>query len=160
MHSTDYERWEVFLSQTKTLALDSGIETWKFLDHLSAALSDYHTPAFASSLRVSDILLSNLAQELADSESASIPECLLDFANSALVSTYPPEPRNKVVAQWTIRSLTRILDVCPSPKAVETILKLVGDGIRIWARDQWKVFDDEEYVEEVGTLGHLLSLVC
>jgi hypothetical protein len=74
---------------------------------------------------------------------------LFSFVNDVLVSTYPPEPRNKITSMWMIRSLTRVVDACPADLRMD-LLKTIQDGLRVWIHDGHEAVGEEEYVFNVG----------
>ena len=49
---------------------------------------------------------------------------LLGFVNDMLMSTCPPEPRNKVASMWLICAAMRVMDTCPVKKLREVVGEL------------------------------------
>ena len=125
-------------------ALDYGVDSSTVLDQVACTLSQNPTPAFADSARIADLLLTHL--EIG--EARQIPGGLFDFANDTLLSTYPPEPRNKVTSSWLLRSLTRAIDACPAELALN-LFETIQDGLSLWISDSYEVFTDREYEDEV-----------
>jgi hypothetical protein len=42
-----------------------------------------------------------------------IPQNLLELVSDTMRATYPPEPRNKAIAMWLVRSLMGVVENCP-----------------------------------------------
>jgi len=69
--------------------------------------------------------------------------------NDTLVSTYPPEPQNKVISMWLICTATRVIDTCPVKK-LRKVIGTLQEGLGVWVADQYQVLMAEEYVFDVG----------
>lgn len=145
MTNNDVEDWDAFLRIAMDKALDHGIDSVSVIDHVASAISLNDTPTLSSSTRIADLLLSHL--EIC--EARQIPSDVLEFVNNTLVSTYPPEPRNKVTSMWLMRSLTRIIDACPQELYLN-LFELIQEGLRIWIADEYEVFTAEEYSMDVS----------
>ncbi|KAI0927050.1 hypothetical protein AcV5_007689 [Taiwanofungus camphoratus] len=144
MTNNDLEDWDAFLRIAMDKALDHGIDSVSVIDHVASAISLNDTPTLSSSTRIADLLLSHL--EIC--EARQIPSDVLEFVNNTLVSTYPPEPRNKVTSMWLMRSLTRIIDACPQELYLN-LFDLIQEGLRIWIADEYEVFTAEEYSMDI-----------
>jgi hypothetical protein len=144
LDNDDFEVWDDFLRHAVDKALDYGVDSSTVLDHVASALSQNPTPAFTDSARIADLLLTHL--EISDAR--QIPGGLFDFVNDTLLSTYPPEPRNKVTSSWLLRSLTRAIDACPAELALN-LFETIQDGVSFWVSDSYEVFTDREYEDEV-----------
>jgi hypothetical protein len=116
------------------------------LDHVAEAISRDCCPTSTSSVQVADLLISHI--EMTDAR--HIPGSVSDFVNEVLRSSYPPEPRNKIMSLWMIRSLTRLIDTCPVA-ILQSLLEYVQEGLSIWVSDEWQVFSEEEYDRDVCT---------
>lgn len=125
-------------------ALDYGVESSTVLDQVASTVSQNPSPAFTDSARIADLLLTHL--EIA--EARQVPTDLFEFINDILVSTYPPEPRNKVTSIWLLRSLTRVIGACPQELALQ-LFEIIRDGVAVWVTDSFSVFNREEYDDEV-----------
>ena len=125
--------------------MDIGLDAVNVLDHVAEAVSHDCCPAFASSTRVADSLLSHL--EISDAR--QVPDALFAFVGDVLVATYPPETRNKITSMWMIRSLTRVFDACPAELRLN-LLGVVQDGLCVWIGDQREVITQEEYLFNVS----------
>jgi hypothetical protein len=79
------------------------------LDHLAGTIASTCISTGVSATRTAELLLSHL-------ETPPDAPALLGFVNDTFVSTYPPEPQNKVVLMWLIRTATRVVDTCPVEK--------------------------------------------
>ncbi|THG99683.1 hypothetical protein EW026_g2706 [Hermanssonia centrifuga] len=144
MKNDDLDEWDALLRLTMDRALDYGVDSITVVDQVAAAISAHHSPTHVSSTRIADLLLSHL--DITDAR--HIPTGLFEFINDTLVSTYPPEPRNKVPSIWLLRTLTRTMDACPVEFA-ETLLELVQDGLCLWISDEYQSLDHSEYAMDV-----------
>ncbi len=100
-------------------------------------------------MRVADFRLSSLNSSLEDS--SALPISLLDFVHEVLQTTYPPEPRNKIVSLWALRSLQTAVNNCP-PKLITRMLEILHDGISLWLNDECDIFSKDEYSRDVRIL--------
>jgi len=122
--------------------LDEGADTARVLDHVAGTISSTHIPTGGSATRAADLLLGHL-------ETLSDAPALLEFVNDTLVSTYPPEPQNKVVSMWLMRTVTRAVETCPTGMLRELLCAL-QEGLSVWVSDQYRVFTLEEYAFDVS----------
>lgn len=126
-------------------ALDNGIDPSTVLDQIAGQILRHHTPTWTSATRIVDLIVS-------DSDAANLKEIpmeVIELANYTLVSSYPPEPRNKVLSQWLIRSVTRVVEDCPAPLAMQ-VLEKMQEGLSIWISDEYRVFTPDEYEFDVS----------
>ncbi|KAI0322414.1 hypothetical protein OF83DRAFT_803492 [Amylostereum chailletii] len=144
MSNDDLEAWETTLQFCIDKALDDGVDTARVLDHVAGLISSTHIPTSISSTRVADVLLSHLDIN----DAADTPAVLLEYVNDTLVSTYPPDLRNKVISMWLVRSITRLVDQCPL-SMLQSVLRIVQEGIATWIEDVYEVFTQEEYSFDV-----------
>ncbi|KAH7912528.1 hypothetical protein BJ138DRAFT_1112247 [Hygrophoropsis aurantiaca] len=144
LNNEDFETWNKFLNHTMNKALDYGVDAASVLDHVAEVISQNPCPAFASSTRVADLLLGHL--EISDTR--QLPSYVFDFVNDTLLSTYPPEPRNKITSIWLIRSLARIVDGCPSVLRMN-LLETLQDGMATWISDDYRIFSEDEYTCDI-----------
>jgi hypothetical protein len=79
------------------------------------------------------------------------PNALLDFVNDVLRSCYPPEPRNKVTSMWMIRSLTQVIDMCPT-EMMRDLLEKVQEGVSIWISDECDALTQDDYTFDVNAI--------
>lgn len=140
MTTDDLNEWDSFLRLTMDRALDEGIDSIAIVDRVASAISEQHSPTSLSSTRIADLLLSHL--DIA--KASTTPRDLFEFINDTLVSTYPPEPRNKVPSIWLLRTLTRTMDTCPT-ELLEDMLRMVQGGISLWVSDEYSSLDRREY---------------
>ncbi|CDO77824.1 hypothetical protein BN946_scf184689.g2 [Trametes cinnabarina] len=136
--------WEDFLKHAVDSALDCGVDASALLDHIAAAVSAGHSPGSISSVRVADLLLSNL--DFADAR--EVPVELFEFASDTLTAAYPPAPRHKVMCIWLVRSLTRVIDACPNELCFSA-LQTLSDGICTWIADERDSCSAEEYSSDI-----------
>ncbi|KAG2155943.1 uncharacterized protein EDB93DRAFT_1128917 [Suillus bovinus] len=138
MTNDEFETWDNFLQHAVNKALDY----WHRCFH--QIVSENPCPAYASSTRVADLLLTHL--DMADAR--QLPSYIFDFVNDTLQSTYPPEPRNKVTSIWMIRSLIRVVDACPAELRLN-LLDTLQEGISLWISDEFHVFNEDEYAGDL-----------
>jgi len=141
MGSEDLDAWDATLQVCLARVLDDGADAARVLDHLAGTIASTHIPTGASATRAAELMLSHL-------ETPPDAPALLGFANDTLVSTYPPEPQNKVASMWLIRTATRVVDTCPVNKLCEVVGSL-QEGLGVWIADQYQVFTAEEYAFDV-----------
>jgi hypothetical protein len=109
MSNEDPDSWDAMIQVSLVRVLDNGGDATRVLDHLAGTISSTHIPTGASATRAAELMLSHL----------DVPPdapALLGFVNHTLVSTYPPELRNKVASLWLIRAATRVVDTYPVKK--------------------------------------------
>ena len=99
-------------------------------------------------MRAADLLMGSLDHLI--EESGAIPTSLVDFVHEVLLTAYPPEPRNKVVSLWVLRSLQTMISTCPS-ELVMQLLEPLADGLCVWLIDDCNAFTSEEYSRDVRT---------
>ncbi|KAG1745909.1 uncharacterized protein EDB91DRAFT_1236218 [Suillus paluster] len=138
MTNDEFETWDNFLQHAVNKALDYGIDASAVLDRVAEIVSENPCPAYASSTRIADLLLTHL--DMADVR--QLPSYIFDFVNDTLQSTYPPEPRNKVTSIWMIRSLIRV-------ELRLNLLETLQDGISLWISDEFHVFTEDEYTGDL-----------
>lgn len=141
MGSEDLDAWDATLQVCLARVLDDGADAARVLDHLAGTIASTHIPTGASATRAAELMLIHL-------ETPPDAPALLGFANDTLVSTYPPEPQDKVVSMWLIRTATRVVDTCPVNKLCEVVGSL-QEGLSVWIADQYRVFSEEEYAFDV-----------
>ncbi|TFY54884.1 hypothetical protein EVJ58_g8595 [Rhodofomes roseus] len=145
MWNYDAEVWNAILRETMDRALDYGIDSVTVVDQVASTVSSHHSPTMsASATRIADLLLSNL--DITDAR--DVPKDVLDLVNDTLITTYPPEPRNKVVSLWLIRTLTRVIDACPIELSMN-MFELLQEGLAHWISDDYQVFTAEEYAMDI-----------
>lgn len=74
---------------------------------------------------------------------------LLGFVNSTLISTYPAEPRSKMMSMWLLRSVARAVEVCPQ-ELMFTLIEVLQDGVCVWVADEQASFSRDEYELDVS----------
>ncbi|KAG2037799.1 hypothetical protein BDR03DRAFT_896321 [Suillus americanus] len=144
MANDEFDTWDNFLQHAVNKALDYGIDASAVLDRVAEIVSENPCPAYASSTRVADLLLTHL--DMADTR--QLPSYIFDFVNDTLQSTYPPEPRNKVTSIWMIQSLIRVVDACPAELRLN-LLETLQEGISLWISDEFHVFNEDEYTGDL-----------
>ncbi|KAF9241177.1 hypothetical protein BU15DRAFT_61124 [Melanogaster broomeanus] len=144
LSNDEFGIWDGFLKHVMNKANDNGIDEVSVLDHVAEVVARSPCPAFASSTRVADLLLSHCEMD----EARQFPSNVFEFVNDTLFSTYPPEPRNLKPALWLIASLTRAIDTCPVEFRLN-LLETIQDGVSTWLSDEYHVFSQEEYALDV-----------
>ncbi|KAI0632226.1 hypothetical protein C8Q77DRAFT_1279320 [Trametes polyzona] len=142
--SEDLTAWDEFLKRAIDAALDCGLDAPALLDHIAGAIAAGQGVNATSSVRVADLLLSNLEV----SEARDVPSELFEFASETLKSAYPPAPRHKVMCVWLLRSLTRVVDACPRELCFSA-LQLLSDGMCTWIADDYDICTTDEYSSEI-----------
>lgn len=139
----DYEEWEELLRFSMEKGLDVGSDAVSVLDYVAEAISQ--SPISASSMRIADSLLTHLEM----SEARQVPDAIFAFVNDTLLSTYSLESRNNTTSMWTVRSLTRALDGCPSGLR-SNLVQVIEDGLSVWLTDEDETLSQEEYIFNVS----------
>jgi hypothetical protein len=150
MSTEDLDLWDVTLQVCLMCILNDGGDAMHMFDHLVGTILSTHIPTGASAMQAVELMLSHL----------DIPPdapALLRFVNDMLVSTYPPEPWNKVVSMWLICATTRVVDTCPT-KRFRKVVGALQEGLSMWVTDQYQVLMAEEYVFDMG--GFLPYVPC
>ncbi|KAH9851822.1 hypothetical protein C2E23DRAFT_886346 [Lenzites betulinus] len=142
--SEDLGAWDGFLKRAIDAALDCGIDAAALLDQIAGAIANGKESRDTSSVRVADLLLSNLEV----SEAREVPGELLEFVNQTLNAAYPPTPRHKVMCLWLIRSLTRTIDACPRELCFPA-LQWLSEGLCTWISDDRDVCTADEYSTDI-----------
>ncbi|KAJ7245025.1 hypothetical protein B0H12DRAFT_1128328 [Mycena haematopus] len=137
---SDYEHWEAFLGHAIDRGLDYGLDTVGVLDHVASVIVKEHNPTSTTASRIVESLLENLEKE----DMRELPESLFELVNDTLRSSYPPAPRNKQHALWTLRALQRTIENCPLELVVD-ILRLIEDGLYTWLSDEHQALSQEDY---------------
>jgi hypothetical protein len=144
LSNDEFGTWDGFLKHAMNKANDSGVDEISVLDHVAEQVARSPCPAFASSTRVADLILSHCEMD----DARQFPCNVFDFVNDTLLSTYPPEPRNLKPCMWLIASLTRVVDACPVDFRLN-LLEMIQDGVSTWLSDEYRVFTQEEYALDV-----------
>lgn len=144
LNNDEFGAWDGFLRHTMNKANDNGTDAIMVLDHVASVVARSPSPAFASSTRVADLLLSHCEMD----EIRELPSKVFEFVNDTLLSTYPPEPRNLKPSMWLIASLTRAVDACPVDLRLN-LLAVIQDGVSTWLSDEYRVFTRDEYALDV-----------
>lgn len=147
MSVKDVEQWEAALKYCIDLALDrEEKEPYILLDRLAWIIGSIHVPTTTTSTRIADILLTNF--EINES-TTELPMKLFELVSDTLSSTYPPEPRNKTVSFWLIRTVTRLADKCP-PALLGDVLSALQEGVAMWVADDYRALSLDEYAMDVS----------
>lgn len=80
------------------------------------------------------------------SDIRELPEILMQFVDTTMRSAYPPDLGNQDISRWMIRTLTSVIEHCPTTLGGK-LLELVQEGMCIWVADErvfWSM-DDYEY---------------
>ncbi|KAF8551673.1 hypothetical protein OG21DRAFT_1498937 [Imleria badia] len=144
LSNDEFGVWDGFLRHTMNKANDNGTDAMVVLDHVASVVARSPCPAFASSTRVADLLLSHCEMD----DIRELPSNVFELVNDTLLSTYPPEPRNLKPSMWLIASLTRAIDACPVDLRLN-LLEATQDGVGAWLSDEYCVFTRDEYALDV-----------
>ena len=154
--SDDYSLWEELLNYTTNKALDHGVDSSVILDSLADFVSCFQTPGASptSSIRLVDNLLSHLET----SEMRDIPQNLLELVSDTMRATYPPEPRNKGIAMWLVRSLMGVVENCPVEFCL-SMLQTVKESLCLWFADECGAWTEDHLTYDVGFFHFLLYCI-
>jgi hypothetical protein len=144
LSNDEFGVWDGFLRHTMNKANDNGTDAMVVLDHVAGVIARSPFPAFASSTRVADLLLSHCEMD----DIRELSTNVFELVNHTLLSTYPPEPRNLKPSMWLIASLTRAVDGCPVDLRL-SLLEAIQDGVGAWLSDEYRVFTRDEYALDV-----------
>jgi hypothetical protein len=149
MSTEDLDAWDATLQSCLEYVLDEGADVTRVLDHVAGTIASTHIPTGASATRAADILLGHLEASLSSHPHDAALALLLAFVNDTLVSTYPPEPQDKVVSMWLLRTVKKIVGTLP-PRMLREVVGALQEGLGVWVADQYQVFTMEEYAFDVG----------
>lgn len=148
MDESELRQWHhCCLSGASDMAYDAGDDYIGVLNEVVDTISKAHwqlMSSMTSPARIADILL----QTFGISDATELPCRLFEFVNDTLLASYPPEPRNKVVCTWLIRTFVRSVEECPSDLLI-TMLESVTDGLALWIADEHVVFSQDEYALDI-----------
>ncbi|KXN87618.1 hypothetical protein AN958_08399 [Leucoagaricus sp. SymC.cos] len=128
----DSKKWEEFLQYAFDKALDYGLDSVVVLDAIATLISEHQDLCNMKEIR-------------------EVPETLMEFVNNTLKSTYPPESGNQDVSRWMIRTLTNVIENCPSGLG-SRLLELVQEGVCVWVADECEVWSADDYEYEIVPL--------
>ncbi|KZT23469.1 hypothetical protein NEOLEDRAFT_1069579 [Neolentinus lepideus HHB14362 ss-1] len=144
MDESELRQWhQCCLSGASDMAYDAGEDYMVVLNDVVDVISRAHWSLMTSTTspaRIADILL----QSFGSSDATEVPYRLFEFVNDTLLTSYPPEPRNKVVCTWLIRTFVRSVEECQSGLLVD-MLEATADGLALWIADEHGVFTQDEY---------------
>ena len=154
---SDDTLWEDLLTYTTNKALDHGVDSAIVLDNIADFVSCFQTPGAspASSIRLVDNLLSHLES----SEMRDIPQNLLELVSDTMRATYPPEPRNKGIAMWLVRSLTSVVENCPVEFCL-SVLQTLRESLCMWLADGCGVWTEDHFTYDVGHFCFFFGRLC
>ncbi|KAG8214607.1 hypothetical protein J3R82DRAFT_9677 [Butyriboletus roseoflavus] len=144
LSNDEFGVWDGFLRHAMNKANDNGMDAMVVLNHVASVVAQSPCPAFASSTRIADLLLSHCEMD----DIRELPTNVFELVNDTLLSTYPPEPRNLKPSMWLITSLTRAVDTCPADLRL-SLLEATQDGVSAWLSDEYRVFTRVEYALDV-----------
>lgn len=126
-------------------ALDYGLDSVAVLDAIAALISQCEDLSSSASTQVADLLMSRLDMK----EIREVPETLMEFVNNTMRSTYPPELGNQDISRWMIRTLTNVIEHCPTALG-SRLLELMQEGVCVWVADDREVWSADDYEYEVS----------
>ncbi|KAJ7195459.1 hypothetical protein GGX14DRAFT_474774 [Mycena pura] len=153
LSDADYELWEAFLGYGIDKALDYGLEAGAVLDFVASSIAKDYNPTTTGTSRIADALLSQLPVE----DMRELPEAFFELINDTLRSSYPPEPRNKQQAIWTLRSVVRTVEQCPLELVLD-LLQLLADGLCTWLSDAHQTLSESEYAYDTVNLYEVILM--
>ena len=78
-----------------------------------------------------------------------IPQNLLDLVSDTMRATYPPEPRNKGIAMWLVRSLMGVVENCPVEFCL-SLLRTLKESLCMWLADECGAWSEDQFTYDVG----------
>ena len=141
--------WSGLLSYTIEKAAGDNISATEVLDFVIEQIDRQNITSSSSTVRIADYLVGILEKCIGDM--GSLPNELVDLVHEVLVAAYPPEPSNKIVAIWLLRSIQTTINNCP-PELVVGLLEKLNDGLCTWMTDECRTFTAEEYSSEIVPL--------
>jgi hypothetical protein len=134
--------------------MDYGHDSVEVLDGIAALISQHQNLCCSASTQVGDLLMSHLDMK----EIREVPETLMEFVNNTMKSSYPPELGNQDISRWMIRTLTTVIEHCPTGLGSK-LLEFVQEGICTWVADEREVWSADDYEYEVGLSYTLRSTI-
>ncbi|KAH8113541.1 hypothetical protein DFH11DRAFT_1599209 [Phellopilus nigrolimitatus] len=146
MSDADLSAWNSLLSYAVEKAGKDYISLPDVLEEVVRCIERQHIISLSSTLRVADHLVSMFDKAI--ERCTALPSGLIDIVHEILITSYPPQPRNKIVAIWLLRSLRTTIGNCPVELIVE-LLETLQDGLVTWIMDECALFSKEEYSSEI-----------
>ena len=78
-----------------------------------------------------------------------IPQNLLELVSDTMRATYPPEPRNKSIAMWLVRSLMNVVENCPVEFCL-SVLQTLKESLCMWFADECGAWTEDHFAYDVG----------
>lgn len=78
-----------------------------------------------------------------------MPQNLLELVSDTMRATYPPEPRNKGIAMWLVRSLMGVVENCPVEFCL-SMLQTVKESLCMWLADECGAWTEDNFTYDVG----------
>jgi hypothetical protein len=86
-----------------------------------------------------------------------VPQNLLDLVSDTMRATYPPEPRNKGIAMWLVRSLMSVVENCPVEFCL-SVLQTLRESLCMWLADECGAWTEDHFTYDVSHF--FLSFFC
>ncbi|KAF5382309.1 hypothetical protein D9757_008473 [Collybiopsis confluens] len=125
--------WERFLTFIVNQGCDNGCDAVTIMDTIARRLQRKCNPTFTCLVRIADMLMSHLETQFM--EITALPENVVDFIADSLNQSYPPAPSTGLFASWMMRSLGRLINVCPDALYLDFIDSL-QDSLILWITDE------------------------
>ncbi|KII86652.1 hypothetical protein PLICRDRAFT_699960 [Plicaturopsis crispa FD-325 SS-3] len=138
--------WEALLEHTMNKARDYGADTNAILDHIARGvlLSGSTERLLPTCVRVADIMLPHVALE----DIHQLPSDVLELAGTTLSESYPPLGQSKTHCGWLLRSMTRIVELCPVELQLD-MYEYFQEGISAWVSDDCTSLSMDDYTYNV-----------
>ena len=78
-----------------------------------------------------------------------IPQNLFELVSDTMRATYPPEPRNKGIAMWLVRSLMGVVENCPVEFCL-SVLRALKESLCMWLADECGAWTEDHWTYDVG----------
>ncbi|KAF7299607.1 hypothetical protein HMN09_00966100 [Mycena chlorophos] len=160
LQGPDLELWDALLDAAIPKGFDYGLNDAGIVDHAANILAGMrHENQLIGTARVVDALLTKLtALPQDDKEDGSnnehklefreLPEQLLYLTNEVLGSCYPPKPRDRQQALWTLRTVSRTVELCPIEHVLD-LLRLLESSLCKWLSDECEALTDADYLYDM-----------
>ncbi|KAL5524821.1 hypothetical protein ACEPAF_9967 [Sanghuangporus sanghuang] len=155
MSGADLSAWSSLLAYAVEMAARDHVDAPEVLEIVVSHIDQQRITSLSSALRVADCLFEMLKRHIENC--SELPLDVIDLVHEVLLTSYPPEPRNKVDANWLLRSVQSCISNCPANLIIE-LLERLHDGLCAWFSDECALFSSEEYSREIIPLFQTLLI--
>ncbi|KAL5512693.1 hypothetical protein ACEPAG_2959 [Sanghuangporus baumii] len=155
MSGADLSAWSSLLAYAVEMAAKDHVDAPEVLEMVVSHIDQQRIISLNSALRVADYLFEMLKKHIENC--SELPLDVIDLVHEVLLTSYPPEPRSKVDANWLLRSVQSCISNCPANLIIE-LLERLHDGLCAWFSDECALFSSEEYSREIIPLFQTLLI--